>query len=121
MPEQDRYTSLVQALAAIASDATEQARLLLTLTRIASESRARTKVELLDVGLAREGLLRAETSFLIARIDEVLDELVTDPTGKAFTEHALRTDPRWRLARTLAREALEQLGERPARSRILRR
>lgn len=61
----------------------------------------------------------AEIGFLIARIEEVLDELVADQSGLAFTEHALRSDPRWRLARTLAREALEQLGERAPRSRIL--
>ena len=118
-PDEDRYASLVQALAAIASEPAEQARLLPALTRIASETRGGTKVELLDVQLAREGVLAAETGFLIARIEEVLDELVGDQTGMAFTEHALRSDARWRLARTLAREALEQLGERAQRSRIL--
>lgn len=118
-PDHDRYASLVQALTAIASEPAEQARLLPALTRIASETRAGTKVELLDVQLSREGVLPAETGFLIARIEEVLDALVADPTGLAFTEHALRSDPRWRLARTLAREALEQLGERARRSRIL--
>ena len=69
--------------------------------------------------LARAGVLGAETGFLIARIDEVLDELVGDQSGIAFTEHALRNDARWRLARTLVREALEQLGERVQRSRTL--
>ena len=118
-PDEDRYASLVQALAAIASEPAEQARLLPALTRIASETRAGTKVELVDVQVVREGVLAAETGFLIARIEEVLDELVADQSGIAFTEHALRSDARWRLARTLAREALEQLGERAQRSRIL--
>lgn len=117
--DDDRYTSLVHALAVIASEAKEQARLLPALTRAASETRGGTKVELIDVQLAREGVLPAETGFLIARIEEVLDELVGDPSGVAFTEHALHSDPRWRLARTLAREALEQLGERSRRSRIV--
>lgn len=118
-PDEDRYASVVQALTAIASEPAEQARLLPALTRIASETRAGSNVELLDVQLAREGVLPAETGFLIARIEEVLDELIADQTGLAFTEHALRSDPRWRLARTLAREALVQLGERAHRSRIL--
>jgi hypothetical protein len=118
-PDEDRYASLVQALALIASEPAEQARLLPALTRIASETRRGTKVELLDVQLARAGVLPAETGFLIARIDESLDELIADQSGIAFTEHALHSDPRWRLARTLAREALEQLGERTPRSRIL--
>lgn len=118
-PDEDRYASLVHALAVIASEPAEQARLLPQLTRIASETRAGMKAELLDVQLDREGVLPAETGFLIARIEESLDELVADQTGIAFTEHALRSDPRWRLARTLAREALEQLGERAQRSRIL--
>lgn len=121
-PDEDRYAILVQALAAIASEPTEQARLLPQLTRIASEARTGTKVELLDVQLTREGVLPPETGFLIARIDEVLDELVGDATGAAFTEHALRSDARWKLARALAGEALAQLGERtprPPRSRII--
>jgi len=37
--DEERYASLVQALAAIASEPAEQARLLPTLTRIASETR----------------------------------------------------------------------------------
>jgi len=97
--DEDRYASLVQALTVIASEAAEQARLLPALTRIAAETREGTQVELLDVQLAREGVLPAETGFLIARIEEVLDELVGDQTGIAFTEHALRSDPRWKLAR----------------------
>jgi hypothetical protein len=118
--DSDGYASLVEALAAIAAEPTEQARLLSLLTRVASELRRGAAVELLDVEqLARDGVVPGETGFLITRIEEVLDELVADPAGIAFTEHALRNDPRWKLARTLAREALEQLGERAPRSRIL--
>ncbi len=109
---EDRYASLVDALAAVAAEPAEQIRLLPSLMRIASEIRQGTKVELLDVQLVQENVLPAEVSFLIARIEELFDELVSDDSGLAFTEHALRNDSRWKLARALAREALEQLGER---------
>jgi hypothetical protein len=116
----DGYANMIEALAAIAAEPAEQARLLASLTRVARELRRGAAVELLDVEqLAREGVVPAETAFLITRIEEVLDELVADQTGIAFTEHALHSDLRWKLARTLAREALEQLGERAPRSRIL--
>lgn len=115
-----RYAGLIEALAAIAAEPAEQARHLALLARVASELRRGASVERLDVQqLAREGAVPAETGFLIARIEEVLEELVADPSAVTFTEHALRTDSRWKLARTLAREALEQLGERTPRSRIL--
>jgi hypothetical protein len=114
------YVSLVDALNAIAAEPAAQARLLPALTRVASEMRRGADVDVLDVQqLAREGVLPAEVPFLVTRIEEVLDQLVSDPSGVAFTEHALLTDERWRFARTLAREALEQLGERARRSRVL--
>jgi hypothetical protein len=116
----DGYASLIEALAAIAAEPAEQARLLSLLTRVASELRRGAAFEMLDVEqLAREGLVPGETGFLITRIEEVLGDLVADQTGTAFTEHALHSDLRWKLARTLARQALEQLGERARRSHIL--
>ncbi|MDD9937186.1 MAG: hypothetical protein OXT09_26490 [Myxococcales bacterium] len=111
-----RFGNLIDALRAVAADPETQEAALPELRAVAEQiRRGAPQGELLDVTLAREGVLPAEVGFLIQRIDELFDQLVALEPERAFSRDGLRELEAWKLMRGLAREALQQLGLTPRR------
>jgi hypothetical protein len=107
--EDARFGALVAALEVVAADPHEQAPALPALRSVAEAIRRGDPISALGREIGDSTELPEPVAERIARIDEAFDRLVAR-ADDAFETPALFNDPLFLHMRTLAREALEELG-----------
>ncbi len=107
--EDPRFGALVAALRVVAADVSDQERALDALREVGDAMRRGEPMAGFGAEVAALEL-PASVEGLVAAIDLAFDELLADRGGAALSRDALAHDLRWARMRSLAREALDELG-----------